>query len=92
MSEYDYPEITPDEAIDAVRKVRRRAADVDRAVAHYTDDQRWDHPTHKPDAHRQGPRWRVDCSCGWRGPLVSLPGHGYLPWERHFSASKEATQ
>ena len=44
---------------------------------------------HKPNPIRTQARCRVDCSCGWRGPLVSLPGHGYLPWERHFNEANQ---
>lgn len=26
----------------------------------------------------------MDCSCGWRGPVVALPGQGHEPWAEHF--------
>lgn len=38
---------------------------------------------HRPDPNQDGWRWRVDCSCGWRGPQVSLPGQGHQPWMEH---------
>ena len=41
---------------------------------------------HRPDPKRTGSHWRVDCSCGWKGPQVSLPGHGHQPWAAHFEA------
>jgi hypothetical protein len=40
---------------------------------------------HRPDPKQVSGRWRVDCSCGWRGPVVPLPGHGTAPWTEHFT-------
>lgn len=40
---------------------------------------------HRPDPRQVSGRWRVDCSCGWRGPVVPLPGHGTAPWAEHFA-------
>ena len=34
--------------------------------------------THRPDTRRVGSRCRVDCSCGWRGPLVSTFGEASI--------------
>lgn len=41
---------------------------------------------HKPDAKRVGSHCRVDCTCGWKGPQVSMFGHGHQPWAEHFEA------
>ena len=73
MSEYDYPEITPDEAVNAVRKGRRS---------------RQPEREHKPEPLRVQSRCRVDCSCGWRGPVVSMFGEGHAPWVEHFKEAQ----
>lgn len=39
---------------------------------------------HKPNPRQTQGRWRVDCSCGWKGPSVALPGQGHEPWAEHF--------
>jgi hypothetical protein len=41
---------------------------------------------HKPVPRQTQGRWRIHCSCGWKGPTVALPGHGYGPWSEHFHA------
>ena len=40
--------------------------------------------SHKPEPKRVGSHVRVDCSCGWRGPVVALFGHGHAPWAEHY--------
>ena len=40
--------------------------------------------SHRPDARREQSRCRVNCSCGWRGPLVPTFGEGHKPWSEHF--------
>lgn len=39
---------------------------------------------HRPDPVRTQSRCRVNCSCGWRGPLVSMFGEGHIAWVEHF--------
>lgn len=39
---------------------------------------------HRPDPHRVSSRCRIDCTCGWRGPLVSTYGEAHQPWAAHF--------
>lgn len=43
-------------------------------------------PEHKPNTKRVQSRCRVDCTCGWRGEIVSTFGEGYRPWVAHFKA------
>lgn len=50
----------------------------------YAEAAAW-YAQHRPDARQVSGRWRVDCSCGWRGPVVSLPGHGTASWTEHFA-------
>ena len=45
--------------------------------------------THRPEPLRAQSRCRVDCTCGWRGPLVAMFGEGVPPWMEHL---KEATR
>lgn len=40
--------------------------------------------THKPLPLRVQSRCRVDCLCGWRGPLVPTFGDGQRSWSEHF--------
>lgn len=47
---------------------------------------------HRPVTIRTQSRCRVDCSCGWRGPLVSMFGEGYKPWGDHFNEQKALGQ
>lgn len=39
---------------------------------------------HKPLPRQTQGRWQVHCSCGWKGPVVAMVGHGYKPWVEHF--------
>lgn len=40
---------------------------------------------HKPLPTQTQGRWKVHCSCGWKGPVVAMVGHGYKPWVEHFN-------